>query len=98
MPGPVYFRSDGAWAFEFFGCLLASWWPIAHPAAAPSLPCPAMCPATPPTMAPLMHPLASALEIDAIAVLATKATVSSHFMIILRFLIGEQFEAYFRVP
>lgn len=53
------FCPEGAWAFELFWfCLLASWCPIAHPAAAPSLPWPAIWPATPPTMAPLMHPLA----------------------------------------
>src|SRR6476646_5588480 len=40
---------------------------MTHPAAAPSLPCPAMWPATPRTMAPLMHPLASAGETNASA-------------------------------
>src|SRR5450631_4550604 len=33
---------------------------MTHPAAAPTLPCPAMWPAMPPTMAPLMQPFASA--------------------------------------
>ena len=44
--------------FSFF---FASWWPTAHPTAAPTKPWwPAKCPATPPTAAPLRQPLASA--------------------------------------
>ena len=43
--------------FSFF---FASWWPTAHPTAAPTKPWwPAKCPATPPTAAPLRQPLAS---------------------------------------
>src|ERR1700738_5240729 len=78
-----YFRPDGACAFELLGSgLLASWWPTAHPAAAPSLPWPAMWPATPPTMAPLMHPLASAG--DAKASTDRQVMAKIVFMIVLR--------------
>jgi hypothetical protein len=45
--------------------LFDSWRPKTHPAAAPTLPCPATEPATPPAMAPLMHPLAWAAEENA---------------------------------
>src|ERR1700675_4782494 len=78
-----YFRPDGACAFELLGSgLLASWWPTAQPAAAPSLPWPAMWPATPPTMAPSMHPLASAGEKEASA--SRQTEVKMTFMVVLR--------------
>src|SRR6202035_1281817 len=78
-----YFRPDGACAFELLGSgLLASWWPTAQPAAAPSLPWPAMWPATPPTMAPFMHPLASAGEKEVSASRQTEAKIT--FMVVLR--------------
>ena len=80
----VHFWLEGAWAFALLGSdLLASWWPTAHPAAAPSLPCPAMCPATPPTIAPLMQPFASALA-DERANDSTATGMSNNFMMVLR--------------
>jgi hypothetical protein len=51
----------------------ASWWPTAHPTAAPTKPWwPAKCPATPPTAAPLRQPLASAGML-----VSAKATVNT---------------------
>ena len=56
--------------FSFF---FASWWPTAHPTAAPTKPWwPAKCPATPPTAAPLRQPLASAGML-----VSAKATVNT---------------------
>jgi hypothetical protein len=74
--------ADAACSLSF---LLALWWPIAQPAAAPTTPClPATWPATPPTAAPLRHPLAFATPVvDARAATTVRASKLSFMNAIL---------------